>query len=129
MNWFKLGAYVVALVLIGFGVRWCVTTIHKANERDAAVAELGKVRAQSEANLKAIANDIAESERDRKNFDVALAAIDKRFDDIHIPPPATLIQSKGVPGEPCRPSTLGPEFYRVFNASGAAAGPAEDKAH
>jgi len=129
VTYVRVAAALVVLALAGWLAHTFSTWREKAGERDAAVAELKQVRTQADANLKAIAQDIAEDRQGRIDFAAAMAHIDSQFAGIVIPTPAQLVQSKEMPGEPCKRDSLGPDFMRVWNSSGAAAGPAEDKAH
>ena len=116
---FRIYAYAgVALLVAGF-VWWGSRVLHKANERDAAVAELASERAGRAADAAMMAKRLADSEVRRQQLSDAMQAIADRFNAITVPAPKTLIETVEVPGA-CPRVGLSADFVRVWNDASAA---------
>jgi hypothetical protein len=132
--WRLVGA-LVGVGLLAWGALWLAGRVrisYQAEiERDTARAELKTEREQNAANIGAIAQDIADGERDRGALISRLDAIDHRFGSflVGLPKPEKLIQKVEVPGEPCPRVGLSPASVELWNRSATEAGLAEAEAH
>lgn len=128
--WRLIGIGLAALVL-GAALLWVghrVRVSYEAEIRaDQAEAALKEEREQNAVNIRAIAQDIADNERDRGYLARRFDAIDQRFDGLQLSllEPAKLIQSTEVPGAPCPRVGLSPMAVSVYNAAATEAGSAE----
>lgn len=109
-----IAGLIIAAALAGT-VAWAHTTIKKAGERDAAVAERDAERDKHAAEISKISRDIGESESDRVEYVRRFDAIEAAIAGIKIPEPGKLVTVKEVPGAPCPRVAAGPEFVSVFN--------------
>lgn len=120
--WKLIGIVAAAALLTWAGV-WVTHRIQVSYqaelERDAALADLTTEREQNAANIGKIAGRITFTEALGKDLSAKLAGIDDRFNHLRfeLPLPENLIQSKEKPGDPCPAVSIGPEYFRVFNAA------------
>jgi hypothetical protein len=128
--WRLVGAVagVLALLWVGYRVRASFLLEHQL---DTAIADLKAERMQNAANVRAIAQDIAENERERGALVQRLDLVDAGVKDIllKLPDPSSFVQSKVVPGEPCPRAGLSSPFVELYNRPATEAGLTEAEAH
>lgn len=113
----KLILAAVVVAIIG-GVIWYEIGIHKKAARaDAAEARAEAAEKGRAEDMAKVMQRLDKDAEDRRQFAARFDAIEKRFDDIKIPPPAKLVQNREVPSVEgkCVAPSVGVEFVSVWN--------------
>lgn len=125
----KIWAYVAALAILAGLVGGLVHMAKKASRVDAAEARADAAENGRHDDMVEVVKRLDKDAEERKALNGRLDAIDKRFDDIHIPEPGKLIQWKEKPGDPCPAVSIGPEFVSVFNQTSLETGSPAPETH
>jgi len=113
----KLWAYIIAAILLAGAIGYGVHIVKKANRAEAAEARADAAEKGRADDMKEIAKRLDADAADRKAFSARFDAIEKKFDNLKIPPAAELVQNREVPSVEgkCLAPGVGPEFVRVYN--------------
>lgn len=110
----KIYAYIAALVLLAGVVGYGVHIVRKANRVDVAEARAEAAEKGRAADMKEVVRRLDKDAAERQAFIARLDAIDRRFNDIHIPEPGKLVLTKEIPGA-CPVTGIGDPFVVVWN--------------
>lgn len=113
----KIWAYLAALAIVSGMIGYGVHIVKKANRVDAAETRAEAAEKGRAEDMAKVMQRLDKDAEDRRQFAARFDAIEKRFDDIKIPPPANLVQNREVPSVEgkCVAPSVGVEFVSVWN--------------